>query len=126
MLTWGLGLWNVENLANALGAVSLAVLTRPRSEKGLGWSRDEVEVFLADVRKDLKNTDIHAYFPMLVERPPSQRSHGSNAVPQSCGLRAKARVAESPGDGAACWIGADARAEGEIKLTDTQGRWPGL
>lgn len=58
----------MENFANALGAVSLAVLTRPTSEKGLGWSREEVEVFLADVRKDLRNTDIHAYFPMSVTR----------------------------------------------------------
>lgn len=26
----------------------------------LGWTREEVEVFLVDVRKDLKNPQIHA------------------------------------------------------------------
>lgn len=31
------------------------------SEGGLGWSREEVEVLLAGVRRDLKNTSIHAY-----------------------------------------------------------------
>lgn len=30
----------------------------------LAWSPDAVEVFLVDVRKDLKNKNIHAYFPV--------------------------------------------------------------
>lgn len=27
----------------------------------LGWKKPEVEVFLVDVRRDMKNTKIHAY-----------------------------------------------------------------
>jgi hypothetical protein len=45
---------------NGLSAGSLAAFTRPKSEGGLGWSVQEVEVFLTDVRKDLKNLKIHA------------------------------------------------------------------
>lgn len=30
----------------------------------MGWSADEVRVFLTDVRKDVKNTDIHSYCSM--------------------------------------------------------------
>jgi hypothetical protein len=28
----------------------------------LGWSREEVEVFLADVRKEAKDKRIHSYY----------------------------------------------------------------
>lgn len=56
------GIWNQENMVNALGALTLALFTRPKTEGGLGWSRDEVEVLLAGVRKDMKNTSIHAYW----------------------------------------------------------------
>lgn len=59
-----IGIWSQENCLSGLAAFSLAVFTRPRSEHGLGWSKEELEVLLAGVRKDLKNTDIHAYFPM--------------------------------------------------------------
>ena len=51
-------------MTNALSAASLAIMTRPKEENGLGWTRTEVEVLLAGVRKDLRNTDIHAYFQM--------------------------------------------------------------
>ena len=37
----------------------MATLTR-----GVSWSRADVEVFLVDVRKDLKNRKIHAYWPI--------------------------------------------------------------
>jgi len=30
----------------------------------LGWSVEEVEVFLVDVRKDVKSRSIHAYWPV--------------------------------------------------------------
>lgn len=49
---------------NGLAAGSLAAFTRPKSQGGLGWSVQEVEVFLTDVRKDLKNLKIHAYCHM--------------------------------------------------------------
>ena len=51
-------------MVNGLSAASLAIFTRPKEEKGLGWTRTEVEVLLAGVRKDLRNTSIHAYFRM--------------------------------------------------------------
>lgn len=59
-----IGIWGQENCLSGLAAFSLAVFTRPRSENGLGWSNEELEVLLAGVRKDLKNTAIHAYFPV--------------------------------------------------------------
>lgn len=43
---------------NILG-ISLAFFTR-----GLGWTVEELEVFLVKVRKDMKNSQIHAYWPM--------------------------------------------------------------
>lgn len=49
-------------MVNALGALTLAIFTRPEAEGGLGWSRDEVEVLLAGVRDDMRNTRIHAYW----------------------------------------------------------------
>lgn len=52
----------MENILNGVGAVSLATLTRPREENGLGWTREEVELLLADVRRDVRDTSIHAYF----------------------------------------------------------------
>ncbi|KAJ0365348.1 hypothetical protein COL154_004511 [Colletotrichum chrysophilum] len=54
-----LGTYNCENTSNACEAMSMALFTRV-----LGWSRDEVNVFLISVRKDLKNRAYHAYFPM--------------------------------------------------------------
>lgn len=52
-----LGLWCLENFSSALEAVCVALFTRV-----LDWSLDEVNVFLIDVRKDLKNKNCHAYF----------------------------------------------------------------
>jgi hypothetical protein len=53
------GAWTMENLLQAVQALSLMSFTA-----GLGWSVVEVETLLALVRKDLKNRDIHAYWPM--------------------------------------------------------------
>jgi hypothetical protein len=60
------GAWAYENTLEALAALSLAVFTRPLGAGGLGWSTDELEVMLAAVRKDLKNPNIHSYWPMYV------------------------------------------------------------
>lgn len=54
-----LGTWCVENVLSGLSALSLALFTRV-----LGWTREDVEVFLVDVRKDLKNRNIHGYWRM--------------------------------------------------------------
>jgi len=52
-------MWCHECLDSGLQALSLMLLTNV-----LGWSAEEVEVFLVGVRKDLKNRKIHAYFPV--------------------------------------------------------------
>ncbi|KAF7552353.1 hypothetical protein G7Z17_g4390 [Cylindrodendrum hubeiense] len=54
-----LGAWNNENTGAALEALTLAPFTR-----GLGWSHEEVVVFLTDVRKELNDPRIHAYWPI--------------------------------------------------------------
>ena len=59
-----LGILNQENVLAGLHALSLAAFTRPVEENGLGWSPLELEVLLARVRSDIKNTAIHAYWPM--------------------------------------------------------------
>ena len=56
------GIWNAENFYHAIPAISLAMFTRPKEEGGLGWSREELEVLLAGVRNDLRNTSIHCYY----------------------------------------------------------------
>lgn len=53
------GLWAHEVTVSNLSGLSIALFTH-----GLGWSVEELEVFLADVRKDLKNSKIHSYMPM--------------------------------------------------------------
>ncbi|KAG8349737.1 hypothetical protein FVEN_g12080 [Fusarium venenatum] len=56
-----LGSWTLENISSGLEAISNALFTRV-----LGWSKPELDVFLTDVRKDIKNTSIHAYWPVYV------------------------------------------------------------
>ncbi|KAM3076594.1 hypothetical protein ACMFMG_007400 [Clarireedia jacksonii] len=54
-----LGMWNLENLSGGASGLSMAIFTRL-----LGWTVEELEVFLVDVRKDMRNTKIHSYWPM--------------------------------------------------------------
>ncbi|KAH8764093.1 TAM domain methyltransferase, partial [Hyaloscypha sp. PMI_1271] len=54
-----IGLWAHEVTASSLSGLSIAIFTH-----GLGWSAEELEVFLVEVRKDLKNSKIHSYWPM--------------------------------------------------------------
>lgn len=56
-----LGRWNQTNILEGLEGFCLALLTR-----GLGWKKEEVDVFVAKVSNDLRNKKIHAYFPMPV------------------------------------------------------------
>jgi len=53
------GAWVQQNMLDAVESLSLMIFTNV-----LGWSRAEVDVFLVDVRKDLKNRQIHAYWPI--------------------------------------------------------------
>ncbi|KAK7402457.1 hypothetical protein QQX98_011784 [Neonectria punicea] len=54
-----LGAWNNGNIATGLDALTMAPFTR-----ALGWSRGDVDVFLAEVRKDLNSKAVHAYWPL--------------------------------------------------------------
>ncbi|KAK4545871.1 hypothetical protein LTR36_002435 [Oleoguttula mirabilis] len=56
-----LGRWNQINILDGLEGFCLALFTR-----GLGWSKEEVDVFVARVSRDLHDRRIHAYFPMPV------------------------------------------------------------
>lgn len=52
-------MWTNENMGGGLSAITLALFTRV-----LGWTADEVEVFVANVRKDIRNPAYHCYWPM--------------------------------------------------------------
>lgn len=52
-----LGLMQMTNALDGLHGLTMGMFTRM-----LGWSVEEVEVFLVDVRKDCKNRDIHFYY----------------------------------------------------------------
>jgi trans-aconitate methyltransferase len=54
-----MGRWNLVNMLDGLEGYSMALFTRAH-----GMSPEEVQVFLADVRKDMKNPKIHSYWPM--------------------------------------------------------------
>lgn len=51
-----LGLWTQQNLLDGIHGMTMRNLTA-----GLGWSPEQVELFLVDVRKDMKNKKIHSY-----------------------------------------------------------------
>ncbi|RSL51757.1 hypothetical protein CEP53_008310 [Fusarium sp. AF-6] len=59
-----IGMWANQNTMDALAAISLAVFTRPEGQGGLGWTSEELEVFLIEVRKDIKDHTIHSYWPI--------------------------------------------------------------
>ncbi|KAK1774104.1 S-adenosyl-L-methionine-dependent methyltransferase [Copromyces sp. CBS 386.78] len=52
-----MGVWQMTNFLEGVHAVSMTIFT-----KGLGMSPEEVEVFLVDVRKDIRNLGVHFYF----------------------------------------------------------------
>ncbi|KAF9872753.1 hypothetical protein CkaCkLH20_09616 [Colletotrichum karsti] len=54
-----LGMWHNENLLLGWEAICMAPLVR-----GLGWSYAEVQVLLAENRRDFNNRNIHSYFPI--------------------------------------------------------------
>lgn len=53
-----LGYWNYTGFDIGLEGLLMALLTR-----GLGWSKDEVLVYCAQVRTALRDPRIHAYIP---------------------------------------------------------------
>lgn len=56
-----IGMWAHEAIAGSLSGLSLGYFTR-----GLHWTKEQVELFLVDVRKDMKDTEVHAWMPMYV------------------------------------------------------------
>lgn len=58
-----LGLMQMTNILDGIHGMTMAMFT-----KILGWSVEEVEVFLVNVRKDLQNKDIHFYYILWVIR----------------------------------------------------------
>lgn len=54
-----IGLWALENIVGGLQGLSMALFTR-----GLGWSAEELEVFLAGVRRDMRDRKMHVYYDM--------------------------------------------------------------
>lgn len=62
-----IGKWNEVNMLQGLAGFSMALMTR-----GLGWSKEEVDVFVAKVRNDMRDRGIHAYFrlPVVYGRKP--------------------------------------------------------
>ncbi|KAG0652168.1 putative methyltransferase [Hyphodiscus hymeniophilus] len=56
-----LGLWQGENLAYGIEGFSLALFTRI-----LGWTKEEVDVFLMKVKSDIKDRSVHSYLPIYI------------------------------------------------------------
>lgn len=54
-----LGWWSLANFDEGLEGMVMALFTRV-----LGWSPTEVTVFLVKVREDLRNKNLHTYWPM--------------------------------------------------------------
>jgi hypothetical protein len=54
-----LGMWHLANTLDGLEGFTMAIFTRV-----LGWQPEEVQVFLAGVREDTKNRQIHNYWPV--------------------------------------------------------------
>ncbi|KAF6829834.1 methyltransferase domain-containing protein [Colletotrichum plurivorum] len=73
-----LGMWNFQNGMAAADGLALAPLTRAH-----GWTREEVEVFLVDVRADMRNWRYHTYVPMyfLVGRKPLEEGASAGETP---------------------------------------------
>ena len=57
----GIGAWNLVQLEDGLEGFTLRLFTQ-----FLGWKKEEVEVMLAKVRKDLRDPKLHAQFDFHV------------------------------------------------------------
>ncbi len=53
------GMWALENMESGLESLSAALFTRV-----LGWTKEALDVFLVDVRKEMRDTRVHAYWDM--------------------------------------------------------------
>lgn len=62
------GSWNLVQIEAGLEAFSLRLFTQL-----LGWTTEDVQTLLANVRKDLRNPKIHAQFDLYVNIQPLSR-----------------------------------------------------
>lgn len=53
------GAWNLQNVLSGLDGFTMATFTRI-----FGWTPEDVELFLVNVRKEMKDIKIHAYWNM--------------------------------------------------------------
>ncbi|KAH6614685.1 S-adenosyl-L-methionine-dependent methyltransferase [Chaetomium sp. MPI-SDFR-AT-0129] len=56
-----IGMWSEHNFCGGMYGLTVALFTR-----ALGWTAEQVEVFLVEVRKDLRNRQMHAWWPIWV------------------------------------------------------------
>ncbi|KAF4872792.1 putative methyltransferase tdiE [Colletotrichum siamense] len=65
-----LGMWAHDNFDTAFESFTMAPLTRAH-----GWTKEEVQILLMEVRQDLRNRSIHAYWPVynIYGRKPSEK-----------------------------------------------------
>lgn len=52
-----IGMWQNENIVSGLEGLSAALFTRV-----LGWSKEELDVLLAQARREHRDTRIHSYY----------------------------------------------------------------
>lgn len=52
-----LGAWEMENMLTGVDGMTMRVF-----QKGLGWTEAQVQVFLAALRKDVRNQRYHTYW----------------------------------------------------------------
>ncbi|KAI9799607.1 MAG: hypothetical protein M1833_003922 [Piccolia ochrophora] len=55
------GMFEMMNMLEGVGALSMMLFTR-----ALGWSREKVELFLVDVRNNVKDRTVHSYYSFYV------------------------------------------------------------
>ena len=67
-----IGRFHERNMLDGLQGFSLAFFHR-----GLGWTKEEIEVYLVDVRKALQDKRVHAYQKVYVFRSFCAESHSS-------------------------------------------------
>lgn len=53
------GLWNLYNVLERLREFTSMLMT-----KVVGWSQEDVDVLLVDVRAELHDPSVHAYWPL--------------------------------------------------------------
>ncbi|KAF9885520.1 hypothetical protein FE257_012848 [Aspergillus nanangensis] len=55
------GIWNLFNVLQRLEEFTMVLLV-----KVLGWKADDVAAFLVDLRAELQNPEVHAYWPVYI------------------------------------------------------------